>query len=270
MEGKIAYSKPNVKGRYYYCDNKTASSRIQKIPEDVKRRFEDTELLCIEYTGLTRADQEELFSRVQKGVPLRPSEKMQATTGPLQDFARELIREYPVVRTLLENPGRALDFHLTVAVMLMIKYIDLLGEEAVFQATAAACGKFLLKNGDKCDRRFRDRLHRVFNIYSKLAETYPETFTNSWGPLTYNRKYSPMEWMSSAILIDRYYDTPVASLNEGIKELRKFIREKTRDIRLNQGTWKWIWPFILSLEEEEEEEDGEEEPPTTAKRQKVR
>lgn len=60
-----------------------------------KDYFRNLEMLCVEYSELELTQEEELFSRVQMGMELRPAEKLRARSGLWQAFALEIENEYP-------------------------------------------------------------------------------------------------------------------------------------------------------------------------------
>jgi hypothetical protein len=52
------------------------------------------DILTAEYSNLERRQEEDLFSRVQLGMPLTPAEKLRASSGPWQSLAIDLERNY--------------------------------------------------------------------------------------------------------------------------------------------------------------------------------
>ena len=84
----------NRKRKWWYCE--TDGKQKRKILSDrQKDYFRNLEMLCVEYSELELTQEEELFSRVQMGMELRPAEKLRARSGLWQAFALEIENEYP-------------------------------------------------------------------------------------------------------------------------------------------------------------------------------
>lgn len=80
----------------YFTNNNDSTKKSKRILHDrVKQRFLRLEILCAEYAALERKQEEDLFSRVQLGVPLTPAEKLRASSGAWQAFAVDIERQYP-------------------------------------------------------------------------------------------------------------------------------------------------------------------------------
>lgn len=84
-----------IRDRFF--TNNGESVRVNKriLNDKFKRRFLLLELLCAEYSNLERKQEEDLFSRVQLGVPLTPAEKLRASSGAWQAFAIDIEKQYP-------------------------------------------------------------------------------------------------------------------------------------------------------------------------------
>ena len=84
----------NRKRKWWYCE--TDGKQKRKILSDKQKDyFRNLEMLCVEYSELELTQEEELFSRVQMGMELRPAEKLRARSGLWQTFALEIETEYP-------------------------------------------------------------------------------------------------------------------------------------------------------------------------------
>jgi hypothetical protein len=87
VKGKIPGTDKEGKG-WFFCELSDEDSkgkpRAQRhiLPAKMRRYFLKLEILCIEYQGLERRQEEDLFSRVQLGMPLTPAEKLRAISGP--------------------------------------------------------------------------------------------------------------------------------------------------------------------------------------------
>jgi len=61
--------------------------RRKILPQNVRNEFLNKGLLVCDLEGLTATQEEDLFARVQKGLPLTAAEKLRGTTGPWQHLA---------------------------------------------------------------------------------------------------------------------------------------------------------------------------------------
>lgn len=90
----------DLNGGKWYFDHKNGaeiSRRRHVWPKKNQEDFKAKEFLCYEYEGLTPEQEEDLFARVQKGIPLNPAEKLRATSGPWQDLAKRFEVEFTEV-----------------------------------------------------------------------------------------------------------------------------------------------------------------------------
>lgn len=67
------------------------------MDEKRKKEFRQKALVCYEYAGIQRDQEEDLFARVQKGVPLKYAEKFRATHGEWQDLTNLFERDFEKV-----------------------------------------------------------------------------------------------------------------------------------------------------------------------------
>jgi Protein of unknown function DUF262 len=95
VEGEIPCHDKNGRKWYFRQQNNVLNTgkRVrprtrQILPDEVQKGFLEKEVVCVETTGLRRDQEEDLFSRVQLGVPLSIAEKIRATSGRWQELAR--------------------------------------------------------------------------------------------------------------------------------------------------------------------------------------
>ena len=84
FEGEVALSKTSAK--------EFGGSKYSELPQNVADRFDDFE---IEYDFIEDADEKELkefFQRLQQGLPLTSSEKLNSSHSKLRDFCREMAK----------------------------------------------------------------------------------------------------------------------------------------------------------------------------------
>lgn len=83
-----------IHGRFFANNGESPRMNKRILNDKFKRRFLLLELLCAEYSDLERKQEEDLFSRVQLGVPLTPAEKLRASSGAWQAFAIDIEKQY--------------------------------------------------------------------------------------------------------------------------------------------------------------------------------
>lgn len=109
MAGKISYRDP--KGQKWWYPVQEAYKRHGKIlTQELKDKFDEWSLLCIEYTGLTNRQEEDLFARVQQGMALSNDEKQMAIRTPWITFIKQLMVTNKTLRELSPDPRRGKDF----------------------------------------------------------------------------------------------------------------------------------------------------------------
>ena len=83
---------------WYYCSptrKTTINSRI--LPDAVRQSFLRKEIVCVVTAGLNGDQEEDLFSRVQLGIPLSLAEKMHATSGLWQNLGKLFETDFQLV-----------------------------------------------------------------------------------------------------------------------------------------------------------------------------
>lgn len=83
-----------IRDRFFANNGESVRMNKRILNDKFKRRFLLLELLCAEYSDLERKQEEDLFSRVQLGVPLTPAEKLRASSGAWQAFAIDIEKQY--------------------------------------------------------------------------------------------------------------------------------------------------------------------------------
>ncbi|KAI8883605.1 hypothetical protein K501DRAFT_333197 [Backusella circina FSU 941] len=111
---------PNPK--YYSSDtdrNKTNGEIMfagrQYLSDDEVIRFNQVELICVEYNQLTEDDEYDVFSRVQMGVQISPAEKLRAHNTEIAVKVRELSETYTDVSQILPSLGNLATLFKTIA-----------------------------------------------------------------------------------------------------------------------------------------------------------
>lgn len=233
--------------RYYTNDGRASKATRRTIPEHVKELFRNQKFICYEYPNLLQAQEEDLFSRVQLGMQLSTAEKVRASTGPWQDFAKLYERDFPKV-VELSSLKRSAGFNNVLMSFVQILEVrrcvpnsrpDL---KAPFHAAKA-----LFKNTKDYNPENRDILRRTFTRFQELIEVDPQTFVDNG--YQFAKLFSPFEMVTSSALISIFMeDKDDQFLLDSIRGMRFHIRQHLKDIRMNKSTWNVAWDFIMGLD----------------------
>ncbi|KAK0440452.1 uncharacterized protein EV420DRAFT_1132240 [Desarmillaria tabescens] len=92
IDGHIMHKDSVTQGKFWYISRSGAGRTRSRtiLPMQLKSRFSNTQITCVEYDDLTQDQEREIFRRVQLGVALTPAERLQAITGPLASLIREV------------------------------------------------------------------------------------------------------------------------------------------------------------------------------------
>ena len=250
FDGEIPYI-DKKRQRWYYCDPPNSTSRTTRrlLSEDEKDFINNVQIVNIEFETLTEEQEEDMFQRVQLGVPLTVGEKLAALSGQIPMFINDIRSAYTNIPPLI-GTKRSNDFRL-VAQLLYLMHDSLQeGEELRLSATQNALKKFLEEKDYHriLTPSFRAQARRVFGKYNDLISLHKEVFTHSFGTVTSKmRKFSPVEFLGVGIMIHVYVDRPIRVLAEDIKAFREFLRDRLHDLRSNSATWIHVMTFINQL-----------------------
>ncbi|KAG0130801.1 hypothetical protein HOY82DRAFT_561529 [Tuber indicum] len=229
--------------KWFYLDNGSAKTQKKVLPSGIKTRFLQTDILCVEYDSLGPEQEEDLFSRVQLGVPLTPAEKLKASTGEWQDFASEIEDTYEDLMTCADHK-RARSFQLILQIFKQMTYYEE-GKPTTFNSGPGALRTFC-GNTSLLTSEFRAEVKRVFDTYAEVYAQYPKTFDNHNYKVA--AKYSPIEFVAMALLIYIHPERQSIRLLQGdILELRSFVRESRQDLRSNSATWVVFMDWISNI-----------------------
>ncbi|BFZ64241.1 hypothetical protein YB2330_005380 [Saitoella coloradoensis] len=277
MLGQIPYVGRDKK-KYYYTLEGVPDRRAKLLPEKARQKFKEQSLLCIEYKELKPEQEEDLFQRVQMGIPLTSAEKLQAVSGKWKSFIKELQAEYKRVNDLCEEKS-ARPFQAFAIILFLLhcnKATDL--RPAPWANSPSRLMSFM-KDTPEPTLEFRARARAVFGIFDKMIETSPDVFThqfrfwstgeNGRAEVTHARRFSPIELYVTGLLVDKLKEikTPRASapgkghgvgsvgvetinaLAREVNTMRQWIREKALDLRSNTQTWKLLSQYIAETGE---------------------
>jgi Protein of unknown function DUF262 len=255
FDGEIPYV-DRKKRKWYYTDaflSDAAKNKknVQLLPEEVRVFIEKVDIVNIEFEGLDDEQEEDMFQRVQLGVPLTVAEKLSALTGAIPSFINDLRRTYTEIPQLVDT-RRSNDFKLmTILILLMHARVEQ-EEDLKLKTTQNALKSFLVSKHEAkiLTPGFRAQARLVFSKYSELIKSHPEAFTHCFGHTTAKmRKFSPVEFLGVGIMIDVHPDRPIPVLAEDVNDFRRHLRDRLHDLRTNSMTWTHVMNYINRLED---------------------
>ncbi|KAA8900017.1 hypothetical protein FN846DRAFT_799429 [Sphaerosporella brunnea] len=240
----------DAKGKsWYFCEkpkNEFPAKKVKRriLPVRTRRQFLRLELICAEFSNLERKQEEDLFSRVQLGIPLTPAEKLRASSGPWQDFAISIEKEFLELLTgVVDNRrGRGFQLILQIFKQLMKEH----EENPTYSAGASALKGFCAETNG-LDENFKATARSVFTRYLEVYQKFPNTFENHG--YKHATKFSPVEFVGVAVLIHRFPNRNARLLSGDILELRRELRLRRQDLRSNTDTWRALIGSVLSIED---------------------
>ncbi|KAF2135265.1 uncharacterized protein K452DRAFT_239686, partial [Aplosporella prunicola CBS 121167] len=234
-------------GATWYFQTTSRHRTLRVLPDHVKKAFMDKKLICCEYTKLLPEQEEDLFARVQKGIQLSTAERLRATTGPWQTYAKAFEEDFPEVIKLARSQ-RSSGFRHTLLCFAQIL-------EVLYPSSPDGKPKFvnpltgvmsLMKNHSAFDAQSKAHFFRVFTTFKELVAQEPQAFRNNG--YVHSKVFAPVELISCAVLIFMYGETRSNSLLLGdIRFLRCTLRQELQDLRLNKANWEVVWKFLEGL-----------------------
>jgi len=250
FDGELPYIDKQKRKWYYRVSNNVKGAQ-RLLPQEEREFIENVQIVNIEYEHLTEEQEEDMFQRVQLGVPLTGAEKLAALNGKLPSFINDLRDAYTDIPDLITTK-RSIDFRL-VASLVCLMYNRLQEGEDLKLNVGLVPLKAFLESKDfsaVLTPAFRANARRVFTKYAQLLQSHPDVFTHTYGPPSAKmRRFSPVEFLGVGILLDTYPDRPIRVLAEDIRTFRHFLREKFHDLRTNSSVWTVVMEFITTLEE---------------------
>ncbi|KAG4033818.1 hypothetical protein MFRU_004g03210 [Monilinia fructicola] len=274
MNGEIGFlDNSHPPKKWYYCHPTvdgvvTPTSSRNICPDGLKKFFDEKVFCCYEYDHLIQETEETMFQLVQRGIALSPAEKMRAMSTEWARFTRLYEDDYAMVINLSKQ-SRASGFRLILTIFTMIQEV-LSGptngrrKKAVpsLQASPQALMRVLedpepISMGLKL--AFKDVFDRFESLIKKSStklstgryklikdsvfDPAPEFLKDA--DVNHVRTFSPLELVASGILISYHKDKRSDdALLEDIKSMRRFLRLKHKDLRVNAQCWTTAWEFI--------------------------
>ena len=239
--------------KWYYCDPTGTSRQSTRnvISAEEKDFINNVTIVNIEYEDLREDLEEDMFQRVQLGVPLTVAERLAALTGEVPDFIKRLRASYPSLVTLIGSK-RSTDHRLITQLVYLLHEHNHDGEDLKLSTSLATLAKFVSEQGYRrvLTPAFRAQVERVFTKYSGLVENHKELFTHVFGAVNATmRKFSPVEFLGVGVLLDTYPERPTRVLVQDIKGFREYLRARLHDLRSNTMTWTNVMEYITTLED---------------------
>ncbi|RFU32612.1 hypothetical protein B7463_g3745, partial [Scytalidium lignicola] len=235
------------------------------MPDAMKEFFRSRTFCCWEYKNLSLETEENMFQLVQRGIPLTPAEKMRAMSTEWAKFTKKYEDDYSIIINLSKQ-SRASGFRLVLTIFTMIQEVMARpwrnGTTPSLQASPQALLRVL---EDKAPMRIglKMKFKQIFDKYESLIKMCSTKISLQKSRINRNspfdpapdylreagvghvRTFSPLELIATAILIAYYTDTRDANtLLEDIKQMRQYLREVHKDLRVNAQCWASVWEYI--------------------------
>ncbi|KAK0432456.1 hypothetical protein EV421DRAFT_1502172 [Armillaria borealis] len=245
-----------TQGKFWYISGAGRTRSRTVLPQQLKSRFSNTQITCVEYDYLTQDQEREIFRRVQLGVALTPAERLQAITGPLASLVRG-------VQDLLASPAgleghvpwgkaRGRDF---LCVAQIIYLID--GKKA--EPSAPKIEAWL--TDDKA-ATITPKLQR--NIDTTVAVLCTLAHDAALSKPLNDKKVSPIEFVMITYMIFLHRDKlSFTQLSDAAAQLRKNVRARFPSIRFNTETYNHVLGYLKQMKTMSFESDREGDQPAS-------
>ena len=250
FDGEIPYVDRH-RQKWYYSTPVTNSKTAKVLSDEDREFFNNIQIVNIEFEHLTDEQEEDMFQRVQLGVPLTVAEKLAALTGLIPSFINDVRKSYKSIPSLM-GTKRAKDYQLIATLIFLMHCHMEEDEDLKLKASQALLRKFVEDPNPEriLTPSFRAKVRKVFTKYNELLVSYADAFTHTLGSTkAKSRRFSPVEFLGVGIMLDRYPDRPINALAEDVKAFREYLREHLHDLRTNSMTWVHVMDFINRLED---------------------
>ncbi|CAG8551548.1 20565_t:CDS:2, partial [Gigaspora rosea] len=234
MNNEIPHHSPSgghsVK-RYY---EKGEGSNHPVLSDEERELFDCFEIVCVEYYDLSLSQEQEIFSRVQLGVPLTAAAVINT---PIVDFAQDLYKNYPSISKIIDTT-RGKPLQLISQTLHMIEQ-----ESEKFKASIVSIQKYL-QNGREVPFGLAQSVKKVFETLVTLIDLDVQMFHQ-------NNKFSPIEFVFFCWIIAKFPDVGVIVYKDYLKRMKEYVRRYHVDIRFNQNVYATLRRFVSELEQEQ-------------------
>ncbi|KAK7027266.1 hypothetical protein VNI00_015355 [Paramarasmius palmivorus] len=282
MDGLIPHKDYHTSQQLWFKDNRRANSAKSAakvlLPDKYCQIFANKQIVCVEYGELKESDERDIFRRVQLGIALTASEKLQAISTPRADFIRHLLAKYTTETTLGHadvcwDRERARDFQVfSTAVCLLAKWSMKTGLDTwptVPQVEVWMKERTLKSGGGKKRKKeeqpdnveyvqvselFVERMDKAFDFLSKLQQAIPfnvghlsQGLPARNGRVYYAYIFTATDAGASSKRRIFYSHIPkdLERLSRLIMKMRTQLREAHTDIRMNITVARTMFDFIL-------------------------
>lgn len=237
---------------WYFCPPKPnqdgkKSSKRNILPHSMKGRFTQKILLCYEFADLSSTQEEDLFSRVQLGLPLSSAERIRSKSSPWNDLARLFEQDFEEV-VGLSSTERARGFQtllICFAQILEVQNHTSKESSPKFKSNWRSLEKFA-QDSSTLTQANRSHLAKVFTIFKDLASQDIQTFKDNGYKRAKN--FASIEMIAVAVLISRYGEAMAPEeLLKLIRTMRRTARQQALDLFTNKVTWEIFWKFIQKV-----------------------
>lgn len=235
---------------------RSSDPKNEILPDKLKRQFENRQIVCVEYTDLTLDNEHDIFSRVQNGVALNQSEKLQAILGNRNTFIRTLSQSDDVQGLPFEKK-RGADFRVIAhAACTVMSWSPSTGAKQgqSYTNSHAALAKWLGEDG-KPDVPSAER-KRFRNAVRFIASLNPQ-------PMRKKRTIAPME-LVGMIIFAYYYlqtsgaDPASAEAAQAVTKFRTALHSSVAEIKMNYACAMPMLQYIVDhVSPEDDEEKGQ-------------
>lgn len=232
MDGQIPLIDPDTNQRLYY---KTPPGDTKKklLPEQYRRLFAYKQIVCVEYSDLSGQNERDIFQRVQLGVALTPSEKLQALDSPRCRFVRDLAGD-DAVQNLPFEKKRAADFRVIAHVVHAIDRMDWLSN-----VTDSHQLERWLQVDDEISSDLQQKIRKSVGAVAEMGLK----------PNGKAKRISPMELL--AVLTFAHFrrldGLDHTQLHSEVKALRTAFKAAFPELKLNGFCGRWAVEYINEM-----------------------
>ncbi|PSR84196.1 hypothetical protein PHLCEN_2v5484 [Hermanssonia centrifuga] len=242
--------------RFWYKQGLDAKK--QQLPKQYIQNFANKQIVCMEYEGLTKEQEREIF---QSNVTFEMdivliymtllcfAERMQAISGPWPDLVRKIQSE------VLGQDGfgdqldwgrtRGRDFQCLASIICLIDR-----HPSASFPTAPQLDKWLQQQGPVPVKLSNDILE-TFKIFLKLVRN------DKYNTCFQKPRVSPVEFTMTGVLIHRHKaEFSMTRLSSAIAKMRANVRSMHNDVRANGRVTKTMFAFIGQVRDKELGVDG--------------
>lgn len=241
--------------KWWFTDSLSSGEKRKKniLSDDARQAFLEKDFVTFEYVNLQSDQEEDLFARVQMGMPLSAAEKLRAQKGPWQELGKVFVRDFPTIYALLKDTSRGKDFQLTLSCfcqIMEVKHPSHVNGSPLSKTTHTMLPKFL-KGTEAVEEDTKSHLANVWMLFQDLIELDPNVFTNADKYLKGVQTFAPVEMLAVVVLLSVHSDVRDRNqLLNDIRRMRILLRDIHKDLRMNAYTWKDIWSYVESLKDQ--------------------